>query len=342
MLYNGTTVAFSTKANVWKTRYSFTPTCYMTMSNDFISSNLTGMFSNNMAWKHDVSTQYNNFYNQSYPSSLEIVSNDNPSAVKIFKSLSIESNATDWTGSVYTNKDRGMTALQEGNFTAFTEKEGNQYNAMPRSRINSTSQIVFVGSIRRTHLIPSNASSATGLGEGYYPEVPANVPDLPGATIYDDGSYEVPLINVPQTSINFGSPLEPQIALFGPGLNTLDSNGNIVQLGSDNNLPPSAVTGNPTVPGIYIAGYNSTYNTIRVLPNSVSINNLTEAQMTGFQATLSTETPVYILTDSTVNGDIMRGPYAGVNLTLDNASQPFELFAINVDYEKTKLDGSLG
>jgi hypothetical protein len=64
--------------------------------------------------------------------------------------------------------------------------------------------------------------------------------------------------------------------------------------------------------------------------------------MTGFQTTLSTETPVYILTDSTVNGDVMRGPYAGVNLTLDDASQPFELFAINVDYEKTKLDGSLG
>ena len=350
MLYNGTTVAFSTKANVWKTRYSFAPTCYMTMSNDFISSNLTGMFSNNMAWKHDVSTQYNNFYNQSYPSSLEIVSNDNPSAVKIFKSLSIESNATDWTGSVYTNKDRGMTALQEGDFTAFTEKEGNQYNAMPRSRINSTSQIVFVGSIRRAHLVPSNASNATGLGEGYYPD-PSSFTSgaLQGPWIYEDGSYEVPLVGASQISVDFGSTNNPQIALFGSALQTLDDYGVSTQLDSNNNFPALSSTGRPAQPGIYITGYNAEYNTIRVQPNFRFDANVSEDLMfqftqpgVGLGGSFSDDLAVYILTDSTVNGDIMRGPYAGVNLTLNNASQPFELFAINVDYEKTKLDGSLG
>ena len=357
MLYKGKTVAFSTKANVWKTRYSFTPTCYMTMSNDFMSSNITGMFSNNMAWKHDVSTQYNNFYNQSYPSSLEVVSNDNPSAVKIFKSLSIESNTTNWTGSVYTNKDRGMTALQEGDFAvdpitllAFTEKEGNQYSAMPRSRINSTSQIVFVGSIRRAHLVPSNASNATGLGEGYYPDPGSFNQALSGPWIYEDGSYEVPLVGGSQISVDFGSTNNPQTALFGSALQTLDNYGASTQLDSNNNFP-APITVFDTGPGIYITGYNAEYNTIRVQPNFTAAGgaNPSESLMynftqpgVGLGGSVSDDLAVYILTDSTVNGDVMRGPYAGVNLTLDNASQPFELFAINVDYEKTKLDGSLG
>jgi hypothetical protein len=302
-----------------------------------------------MAWKHDVNTQYNNFYNQSYPSSLEVVSNDNPSAVKIFKSLSIESNATDWTGSVYTNKDRGMTALQVGDFSAFTEKEGNQYNAMPRSRINSTSQIVFIGSIKRAHLVPSNASNATGLGEGYYPDPSSFTPALEDPWIYADGSYEVPLIGVPQISINFGSTLSPQIALFGSALQTLNNNGVSTQLDSNNNFPALTSVETPAQPGIYITGYNEEYNTIRVQPNFLFDANMSEEFMfeftqpgAGLGGTVSDDLAVYILTDSTVNGDIMRGPYAGVNLTLDNASQPFELFAINVDYEKTKLDGSLG
>jgi len=352
MLYNGTTVAFSTKANVWKTRYSFAPTCYMTMSNDFMSSNLTGMFSNNMAWKHDVNNTYNRFYDQGYPSSLEVVSNNNPSAVKIFKSLSIESNTTNWTGSVYTNKDRGMTALQEGNFTAFTEKEGNQYNAMPRSRINSTSHIVFVGSIRRIHLVPSEASAATGLGEGYYPDPGSFTGALSYPWIYEDGSYEVPLVGGSQISVDFGSTNNPQIALFGSALQTLDAYGASTQLDSNNNFPALSSTGSNTEPGIYITGYNAEYNTIRVQPDFTAAAggaNPSESLMleftqpgVGLGGSVSGDLAVYILTDSTVNGDIMRGPYAGVNLTLNNASQPFELFAINVDYEKTKLDGSLG
>ena len=51
---------------------------------------------------------------------------------------------------------------------------------------------------------------------------------------------------------------------------------------------------------------------------------------------------VYVMMDPVLNGDMMRGPYAGIKLTLPSPSEPIELFAINVDYEKTKLDGSLG
>ena len=39
-LYAGTTISFSTKSNVWRSRYSFTPSCYMTVNNEMLSSNV--------------------------------------------------------------------------------------------------------------------------------------------------------------------------------------------------------------------------------------------------------------------------------------------------------------
>jgi hypothetical protein len=148
MIFNGTTVAFSTRANVWKTRYSFTPSCYMTMDNDFLSSNRMGAMTNEILYKHDVNYTYNSFYGDvSVPSTIEVVSNQNPSAVKIFKALSLETDAKVWNGSVYTNKTRDSYAYQEGALNPFVQKEGNQYVDMPRSATNSSSNITFVGTI---------------------------------------------------------------------------------------------------------------------------------------------------------------------------------------------------
>ena len=107
-----------------------------------------------------------------------------------------------------------------------------------------------------------------------------------------------------------------------------------------------------TPPAIRIVGYNEEYNTITINPNfdhdydqtSESNTSQTESIMTDFIGDnfSAGEIAVYIVTDPLMNGDFMRGPYVGINLILNHASKPFELFAINVDYEKTKLDGSLG
>ena len=261
MLYNGTTIAFSTKANVWKARYSFAPTCYMTMDNDFLSSNITGGADNlgdtRMVWKHNENLTHNSFYAlASEPSTLEVVSNQNPSSVKIFKALSIESSTSGWTGSAYTNKDRGTNALQTGDFGAFVEKEGNQYSSMPRSAINSTSNLTFVGVVNVNQIAPTSFN--------------------------ENDSWDIPLINIPEVK----------------------------------SVDPFS------------------------LPNN-TVGNVAAAFATSLSDSSST-VPVYIMTNPVQDGDTMRGPYAGIKLTLPDSSEAFELFAINVDYERTKLDGSLG
>jgi hypothetical protein len=305
-MHQGKTIAFSTKANVWKTRYSFTPTCYMDMDNDFLSSNTSSVFSNDMLWRHDVNETYNSFYGKpSEPSSIEVVSNDNPSAVKIFKSLSIESSTKGWTGSVYTNKDRGDEPMQTGDFHGFTEKEGNQYSAMPRSVINSSSNITFLGMVNSSDLIP------------------------PGV-FNNDGSWDIPLTGIPSVSVSASG---TSLGFFGAGLASIDEAGEAI-----------SGAGGFNAQGLKIIRYNEETNSIALKLNAPALAAVPTfmSLLVGGVLSFNKIIPVYIMTNPIKDGDGMRGPYAGIKLTLPDSSKAFELFAINVDYEKTKLDGSLG
>lgn len=256
MLFNGTTVAFSTKANVWKTRYSFTPSCYMTMDNDFLSSNRLYEFSNVLLFKHDINSTYNSFYgDDSVPSTIEVVSNENPSAVKIFKALSLETDARDWTGSVYTNKTRDPFAYQSGelspaNGKAFVQKEGNQYIDMPRSSTNSSSNVTFVGTL--------NLSSFSDF-----------TADQVESALNEDGSLDVQLNNIPNVSVMAGDngsvaffagsgPTGSSYTLINPeSLNETGEGGELVSITED--YPYSHSN-----PGIEVMSYNAVSNTLNL------------------------------------------------------------------------------
>ena len=306
MIFEGTTVAFSTKANVWKTRYSFTPSCYMTMDNDFLSSNRVPMMTNELIYRHDVNPIHNLFHGGAVaPSTVEIVSNQNPSAVKIFKALSLESDARSWTGSVYTNKTRDPFAYQSGDLMPFVQKEGNQYVDMPRSSINSSSNITFIGVVKVLDLVP---------------------------TSLDNNIWSIPLINLPDVAFPAGN---NSFVYFGDNLITPSLEGIAVNAGDGYN-PDGFII-------LKFRGYDGSNNSLQVSLDTPLLSTV-DPVMTNFSESFgaATEIPVYIMTNPVLDGDNMRGPYAGIKLTLTNSASPFELFAINVDYEKTKLDGSLG
>tara|TARA_R110002020_G_scaffold139134_1_gene309877 strand:- start:587 stop:2608 length:2022 start_codon:yes stop_codon:yes gene_type:complete len=260
--YSGTTISFSTKSNSWSSRYSFTPTCYMNVGNQLLSSNVStqllpgtwvNLTAENIAvfkrfgyseddrgwhvfpalfsdtpvggyvegmgeefadgrigdyvgimyhrynlglvpslqtsteignfrrltpyggariWRHDTNPVHNKFYavdtqftQKGDDSSIEVVVNDNSSATKIFKSLSLEANTSLWQGEVYTNDFRGEGIVEKGNensqynkayvreqrgeFLRFIEKEGNQYSAVPRDIKNiSPHNVKLIGKVR--------------------------------------------------------------------------------------------------------------------------------------------------------------------------------------------------
>ena len=132
------TIAYSDKYNMWTTRYSFEPTCYGTVGNTMISSKENGIY------KQDVNEFRCNFYGDSLGCSLEVASNRDPSAIKSFNSISLETNSSNWTGTVFTN-DEYSSANQEAPVGSFTSREGFQYAAIRRDTKNSTKNIFSIG-----------------------------------------------------------------------------------------------------------------------------------------------------------------------------------------------------
>ena len=141
------TFAFSERKERWTSRYSFTPTCYANCGDVMMSSK-----DGSGVWRHDTNIKRNNFYGEQFLSSLELVFNDYPSEVKVFNSVSIETNKDNWraiasTQSEHSNKNNQESALIA---TFLDDKEGVKYFEIPKSEKNSTKNITpfpAIGSI---------------------------------------------------------------------------------------------------------------------------------------------------------------------------------------------------
>jgi len=150
-----TTFAFSKRRDAWTTRYSFTPTCYATCGDILMSS--SSKDTEVGVWRHDTNVTRNSFYGTPHKTSMTLSSNDDPSAVKIFKSISLETNTPDWSAKFYSNSEytEDNNGQETEALSAFKDKEGFKYMEVPRSIKNSTS-----------HIVPCPLMSGTGVGIG--------------------------------------------------------------------------------------------------------------------------------------------------------------------------------
>jgi hypothetical protein len=323
----------------------------MDMDDDFLSSAPVDEEDTRLAWRHDISGVYNRFYESSYPSTMRVASNQNPSSTKAFKAISLETNTQGWTARVRTNIDRGgdFSLQQDGMIRSFESKEGNQYSAMPRNSQgagNSTSNIVYVGLVRLGDLL-------FGVEEG---DELVDVIDATEALTQPYVEYEVPLQNVPAVSITpaqesklyFSSPGQgnfltsvaatavPQYNIYSV-FSSQGYNENAMSMVGYNGANNSLIFRSPYVE-LGLANQILHMATIWMLVTS----NIYGAAVSEGDVDYDLQLPIYMMTNPRINGDLMRGPYATIDLTLPSAGMAFELHSINIDYENTKLDGSLG
>ena len=311
--YTGKTIAFSHKGGFWKTRYSYTPTCYAAIDNVMITNNTGSDGGNDLFWEHEVNPAHNNFYGEAFSSSLTIVSNQDPSAVKIFKALSLESNSDAWVGQasthVHQNPD-GTNELQLGNLQAFITKEGNQYSELPRSITNSSSHIEYVCSLEDIIDEDSEAYAFSGVS-----------------------GWDVSVLNTPNVAILGGS---GSTALFVDGDNDAYY---LTQFGDAWNL--NLFTADSPVSGaVYIYNYNSDDTITFAIGGDITTIGL-GGLVSAFGGTGSWGNGIQLFSasDPAINGDPMRGQYLRLDL-VNNSTTPVETYAINVDFENTKLDHS--
>ena len=312
--YTGKTIAFSHKGGFWKTRYSYTPTCYAAIDNVMITNN-TGSSGDDLFWEHEVNSLHNNFYGEAFSSSLTIVSNQDPSAVKIFKALSLESNSRTWVGQasthVHQNLD-GANELQQGALQPFITKESNQYSELPRSITNSSSHIEYVCSLEE---IIDNGSEAYAFSNA--------------------SGWDVSVLNTPNVAILGGS---GSTALFVDSTNTAY----YLKLFNDSWELTEFTADSPVSGAVYIYNYNSD-DTITFAIETDITTIVLGGLVSAFEGTgnWSNGIQLFSASDPAINGDPMRGQYLRLDLVNDSIT-PVETYAINVDFENTTLDHSKG
>ena len=351
--YTGTTVAFSHKGGFWKTRYSYTPTCYSTIDNVMITNNETVPLDPQPPirhfWEHNVNNLRNNFYRGFNNSSIRVVSNQDPSSVKLFKAISVESSTGGVSASFTSNPEQEVGAGAFASNTDFqvasmannfTLKEGIYYAEIPRSINVSSSHLDFVCMI--DEVIDSDSDIYESVAN--YGVLP-NVALLP--TRY---GWNANTITLPNTSIPSGY---QTVAVF------VDSNNapfylyyNLAQGWQLEPFDDNLAGGFSWINTVYIHSYNAD-NTITFATAAVDSDGTPAEVISDFEGIQSSpfdtlfvgdqwsDIKLFSATEPEVNGDPMRGKFLTTDLFI-GGGYSFELHAINKDYEPTKLDGSHG
>ena len=275
------TIAFSTKSLDWKTEYSFTPKHYARTRDTMISflRNEDG----SGVHTHDTNSDRNKLYGVQHDSSLTIVTNEDPSATKIYEAFSVESTTGDWSVNFSTDTTSNQSSSIASN--DLVEREGTHYRDIPKNKNNDDVAVVYVGNTTAKNLIDSANSLKIKLTNRLH--------------------------NMP--SLNLGFAANNKIYFF-------TSLGFLV-----NNAPENTV----------FEGYDG-------YSNSLSINkshSLISTALSGFSD--DDIVSLYTQSDTEMNGEDMRGKYMKISLQRSGGGD-YELYAINVDQHKTKLDHSLG
>jgi len=376
---NNTTVAFDNTDRFWKTRYSFWSSCYGWLNNILTSGknaqDLGGQ--TDLVYRHNSSgAEINDFHgNGSVGSVVQVSFNDNVSANKIFKSISVEGtqNIENSISLVSVNSDN--LPVKSFNFGTVKDKGGILYADMGKNIFGGSANVKCLGMI--TGVRPINPDSAI-------------VPD----EFLPDG-YEHPLTNQisDADSEAFDADRYWAIKVQGGDL-TAQSLPSWREVGSENKYHGGLyfvkeVGGG----GDYVGDYNQMsqnlltglYSTLRDKNNA---NNLrfaadmqdigrpsepdtfdipnhyagekilytrTDFQFTNDQSFIETyfaddgsgdgtfnyqtkRYALYQVNENAIFGDEPRGQYC--DLTIAFGSEKFEMYALNLNYEITNLDHS--
>lgn len=145
------TLTFSEGAKGWPSFYSFIPEYMIGMNNYFYS------FKNGNLYRHNTNETRNNFYGIQYNSTLKGVFNAEPTTVKLFKTIEIESDAP-WSVTSTTNLSTGSI-----DSSYFTEKEGRQYAFIRSNETTVDANLRNVNGIGSVTTVDSTTPTATTL-----------------------------------------------------------------------------------------------------------------------------------------------------------------------------------
>lgn len=373
---NNTTVAFDNTDRFWKTRYSFWSSCYGWLNNILTSGknaqDLGGQ--TDLVYKHNSSSDLNDFHgNGSVASVVQVSFNDKVSANKIFKSISVEGtqNIENSISLVSVNSDN--LPVKSFNFGTVKDKGGILYADMGKNIFGSSANVKCLGVI--TGVRPINPGSAIVPDEflpvGYEHPLTDQIStadeaafdldrywaikvqggdftaqskpswrEVGGETKYHGGLYFVKEVGGDYVG-DYGQISQNLLT----GLYSLfrDKNdGSDVRFAADmQDIGRPSASDTFDIPNHY-AGEKILYTrTDFVSTNDQSFVETYFADDGSGNGTFNYETKRYALyqvSENAVFGDEPRGQYC--DLTIALGAEPFEMYALNLNYEPTNLDHS--
>ena len=308
-----TTIAYSNKGGYWKTKYTWFASFMEKVGRKFFTSSIDGAstsaeYPSSLVWKHneDDDTKRTNYYDQVGGSGVSVSFNDRVSSNKIYKSISLE----------------GTSNIQDESFNTFVVNADNN----PAKQF-SMGRIKDKGGILYGHIGMSN-------------------------TLLDGSNIEaIGTINANSLAFQEYGPAGMKL-LVGADKYNLKRNTSAVKnnskyilmdgLGKFYNMSGAEITFNSDASYLnpdFLEPYN-----INILENNVGSLLLEFVPLDGYSfdegefARPSVATTLLEITPQEINGAPPRGQYAQADIVL--GSQPYELYAINVNYEPTDLDHS--
>jgi hypothetical protein len=324
------TIAFSTKSLDWKTRYSFQPLHYARSGTDLISFSRSEDEAG--VHLHDSNDEYNKFYGTASPSKLSVITNNNPSATKIYEAFSFEATKGGWSTKFTTETGE----KQEGSVVPehLVEKEGKFYSSVPQNELNIKAVTKLVGESTVGEIAKQSISLSSRLFS-----IPGSYIGLIFPKTTDVENVDLDALIAMSQAQNLGE----TIGFFNVAENE-QSEGFFYLQNITNSNSPFDWSFSQAYP--YITGYDPYSNSLTV--NDLYAGHLAEEIKRHLSISEQSfeeaqKYPVKILSFSTIsqNGEDMRGEFMKIDVERSGTDY-YELFAINVDQHQTKLDHSLG
>jgi len=313
------TIAYSHSGGFWKTKYSYISSWFGRVGKIFYSSQADS--SNTAAWKHNSdSVQRTKFYSTDdgaapIGSGISVSFNKNVSQNKIYKSLSVEGTSNiSGVNSFVVNSDGSDE--KSGSIGRLTNKGGVLYGHIGNSsKYVDGSNISFVGTISSKAVrevsskdvyfyITSNGPLRTNTSSFYV------IYDLETETWADLEGTSFTLTSAKKYG-DHGTPADEFVHTNGE-----------VDLSAETSFADSISNGSEV--RMTLADVNTA-------------NNVTQKLTTSYGTGVDL-LQLFEITPQEINGTPPRGQYAQVNISL--GYEPYELFALNLNYEPTDLDHS--
>jgi hypothetical protein len=201
----GFTAAYDTTDRVWNTRYSYSPERIATLDDTLYT------FKAGTMYVHDDTSNRSTYYGVAGGTVVEVISNNNPSMVKSYESLSLE--GTDAWATVITNTDQSTSILT----TDYSEREREFFAYVPRdtsanvgtttiTSLSGSSEVFVLGNVATSGVSGSTITFTTPVGDVPFPF---------GGTLYKVSGATLVTLGVTVTAISGNKQITASGAIAG-------------------------------------------------------------------------------------------------------------------------------